>query len=108
MLVAVPLEEEKGLDSRLSEHFGKAPHFAFVEIREGKVTSWKIEKNTLEHGAVPDHLIARGVDLVLTRHIGPHAKEKLVSFGVRVAYATEDTLSQILSRLTDTAGEERP
>lgn len=107
-LVAVPLEEENGLDSKLSEHFGRAPYFAFVEVKGKDVVSWKIEKNTLEHGAVSEYIITRGVDLVLVKHIGPHAREKLVNSGVRIVYVTEDTLSRVLNQhLKALTGEEK-
>ena len=32
--IVVPVVDEGGLDARLSEHFGRAPYFAVIELDE--------------------------------------------------------------------------
>ncbi|MFX1511597.1 MAG: cation diffusion facilitator family transporter [Promethearchaeota archaeon] len=43
--IAIPLENNEGLNSRLSKHFGGAPFFAFLSMKYGKTTFLNIEKN---------------------------------------------------------------
>ncbi|MBO3842267.1 MAG: NifB/NifX family molybdenum-iron cluster-binding protein, partial [Candidatus Brockarchaeota archaeon] len=48
--IAVPVVEENGLNSRLAEHFGRAPYFAIVELDENdEVSSVQTVSNVGEH-----------------------------------------------------------
>lgn len=48
--IVVPTEDEGGLDSRLAEHFGRAPYFAVIDLNEkDEVSSVKTVPNTGEH-----------------------------------------------------------
>ena len=38
--LAIPVEDAKGLNARLSQHFGRAPYFVVVELDEdGKISN---------------------------------------------------------------------
>ena len=43
--LAFPVFGKDGLQSKLSEHLGKAPYFLFIELEEGRVKNWKILEN---------------------------------------------------------------
>jgi cation diffusion facilitator family transporter len=43
--VAVPLENRKGLQSEISEHFAKAPYILFVNVTKGEITDLVIKEN---------------------------------------------------------------
>ena len=44
--IAAPLQENKGMDSILFEHYGESPYFALVEIQEeGDIVSFEILSN---------------------------------------------------------------
>ena len=60
--LVVPSSEEKGLDSRLSQHFGRAPFYVVVDLDEkGNIISDSSIPNTSEHfggvGVPPDRII---------------------------------------------------
>jgi predicted Fe-Mo cluster-binding NifX family protein len=40
MRIAVPIVEDKGVASRVSQHFGSAPYFAFIDIEEGQIVGY--------------------------------------------------------------------
>jgi cation diffusion facilitator family transporter len=44
-IIALPVEENKGLNSPITEHFGKTPLFLLVEISKEKIRSFTVEKN---------------------------------------------------------------
>jgi len=45
--IAIPVENQDGLEAPIAEHFGRAPFFAIVDLDEkGKVASVKTEANT--------------------------------------------------------------
>ena len=43
--IAVPLEDSRGLNSKISDHFGESPFFGFVEFQEGNFSKLEIVKN---------------------------------------------------------------
>lgn len=50
MRIVIPVEEDRGLDSRVSEHFGRAPLFLMLELDEdGRVLKQEALRNEGEH-----------------------------------------------------------
>ncbi|MBO3754306.1 MAG: hypothetical protein FGF53_05460 [Candidatus Brockarchaeota archaeon] len=50
MRIVIPVEDDRGLDSRLSEHFGRAPLFLMIELDEGgRVLKQETMRNEGEH-----------------------------------------------------------
>jgi predicted Fe-Mo cluster-binding NifX family protein len=45
MKIAVPIVENKGLDSLTSQHFGSAPVFAFVDVQKNQVIGFYVKEN---------------------------------------------------------------
>jgi cation diffusion facilitator family transporter len=45
MKIAIPIVEDKGLDSLSSIHFGSAPYFIFIEIAAGQVVGFYVKEN---------------------------------------------------------------
>lgn len=43
--IAIPIDEDKGLDSLISPHFGSAPYFVFIDIEEGQVVGFYAKEN---------------------------------------------------------------
>jgi predicted Fe-Mo cluster-binding NifX family protein len=43
--IAIPIEEDKGLESASNTHFGSAPYFIFVEISQGTIKRWFVKLN---------------------------------------------------------------
>jgi cation diffusion facilitator family transporter len=43
--VVIPIAEDKGLDSEVMGHFGRADSFLVAQVRKKKILSWKIIKN---------------------------------------------------------------
>jgi cation diffusion facilitator family transporter len=74
--IAVPVLEDKGLESMASLHFGNAPFFTFVEIEKGEVKRVYAKENeaiklTQKKGITAAHLlIEEKVDIVLTGGLG--------------------------------------
>jgi len=53
MKIVVPLKDNNGLESVLSDHFGRSPYYAVVEIFNDRVESIKIVENPREQGLKP-------------------------------------------------------
>lgn len=99
MRVAFPVEEDRGMDSRVFGHFGSAPHFVIVG-GEGE-TAETLENPDREHAqgqCQPLHALGgRAVDAVVVGGIGGGALHQLQGAGIRVYRAVEGTVRENLS-----------
>ncbi|HEC96298.1 MAG TPA: hypothetical protein ENI59_01300 [Euryarchaeota archaeon] len=84
-------------DAKISEHFGRSPYFAIVEIENGNYNI-KFIPNMREQGVRASEIVLReGVSLVVVTNIGMRALEMLKSAGVRVCKATKDSLREVIN-----------
>ncbi len=74
--IAIPIKEDKGMDSPTVLHFGSAPYFAFIEVEEGQIVSLNVRENegaTLSHKKgiqAANLLVEEKVDVVLAGSLG--------------------------------------
>ena len=111
MLVAIPTMEDRGLDSRISNHFGRAPFFTFVEIEDKTVKRVRTERNTIvDHkpGDIPRYLMRRGVEVVVVDGIGEKAIRHFEDMGVRIVKGVTGTVREALVKhlKVEISGEE--
>lgn len=100
--IVIPVEDEKA--ESLSEHFGRAPYFAWYELGEDKVVDKGIVPNDSEHfggsGLPPDRILQLKPYAVITFGMGPRALTRFQSERVAVLQAasnrTEDNLRVFL------------
>ncbi|NIP67492.1 hypothetical protein GWN63_05550, partial [Candidatus Bathyarchaeota archaeon] len=74
--IVIPVLEEGGLEARLSEHFGRAPFFAVIDLGEnGEVSNQKTVPNRSEHfggtGHPPQRILQLKPSAVITFGMGP-------------------------------------
>ena len=43
--IAVPVSDNEGLNSKIFDHFGESPHFAFLEFQEGSLLRLEVVPN---------------------------------------------------------------
>ena len=83
MIIAIPVLENKGIDSRISEHFGHNPYFAICDSKTGEVKIISIDE--YGSGCAPVKEISRyKPDLVYTIGIGSRAMAMLKQLGIRI------------------------
>lgn len=103
MKVIVPLEEQGGKNSRMSEHFGSAPYYAVADTGAG---SFEIITNTSmhhDHGQCTpaDFFAELGVSALICIGIGAGAIAKLRMLGIDVYMAsTVSTLEEALTQFS--------
>ncbi|RLI10029.1 dinitrogenase iron-molybdenum cofactor biosynthesis protein [Candidatus Bathyarchaeota archaeon] len=87
--IVIPVADERG--ERLSGHFGRAPYFAWYELKEGAIVDRGLVPNDSEHfggtGLPPDRILQLGPDAVITVGMGPRALDWFQSEGVAVLQA---------------------
>ena len=100
MRICIPTIEEKGLDSRVSEHFGRAPFHLVVNTETMEVVPLRRERECDDSGhghCLPVRfLLAHGVDLVICREIGRGAFSRLGASNIDVFEAGADTVGAVI------------
>jgi len=100
--IVIPVEDESGLNARLSAHFGRAPYFAVIDLDEnGNVLSQKTVSNISEHfggtGRPPDRILQLQPHALVTYGMGPRALDIFQNARVAVLRANADTVKEIIA-----------
>jgi len=100
--VVIPVTDDKGADSQLSEHFGRAPFFAVFDFTEdGQILSKRAVPNESEHfggvGFPPDRILQLKPDAVITYGMGPRALGRFQEARVAVLKANSGIVKDVIS-----------
>lgn len=100
--IVLPVVENKGLASRIAEHFGRAPYFLLVEVDEqGQIASERLVSNSGEHfggrGHAHDFILEFKPDYLVVPGMGPRGLSAMKNAGVKVLRANADRADEVLS-----------
>jgi predicted Fe-Mo cluster-binding NifX family protein len=99
MKIAIPLIENLGKDSRISDHFGRAPYFGLIEYKDNGDYDLEIIENPLvihQPGEVPTFMKNNGINLVIARGMGERGYLILKKFGINVIRGANGTVDEIM------------
>jgi len=106
--VVIPTSDEKA--ERLSDHFGRAPYFAWYEIEAGKIVDNGIIPNESEHfggtGHPPDRILQLKPDALITYGMGPKALNIFQNARVAVLRANANTVREVITAYNNDELEE--
>ena len=100
-VITIPCIENKGINSALSQHFGRSPYYAFVTLENSKIKETKIIKINFENHAVgelPKLMKQNKANTIITYGMGPKAVEYLNSFGIKIILGVKGTLKQVIEK----------
>jgi predicted Fe-Mo cluster-binding NifX family protein len=100
--IVIPVINEAGLDAQLSEHFGRTPYFAVVELDEKKqVVNQKTVPNVGEHfggsGRRADFILELRPSVIITYGMGPRGISIYQDARVAVLRANANTVRQVIA-----------
>jgi len=108
MKIGIPVVNEQGLDSTLSEHFGRTPFYIFAAVENNKVSQYDLVRNPFEQhgpGQIPTWVKENGIDTMIVKGIGTRAIGFFSNLGIQVVKATSDNakmcIEDFLSGKTD-------
>ncbi|MBN1682540.1 NifB/NifX family molybdenum-iron cluster-binding protein [Candidatus Bathyarchaeota archaeon] len=111
MRIAIPTEDNKGLNDKVYSIFAKAPTYTLIDIENEKVKKVEVKRNPaalLNQGAGPifaKKLKDENVDLVITAELGPGAltildtleiKSLIVKKSIKVSNAVKEGIKSII------------
>jgi predicted Fe-Mo cluster-binding NifX family protein len=102
MRIAVSADNDNGLDSVVSPHFGRCPYFVLVDIEGQDVTAISAVNNPYygnhRPGQVPAFIESQSVNVMLTGGMGHRAITFFEQFGIQPVTGAGGTVRQSLER----------
>ena len=111
MRIVVPVVDESGLSAHLSDHFGRTPYFAVVDLDEkGKISNSKTVSNVGEHfggrGYTHDRILELDPNVIIVYGMGPRGLSTFQNAGVAVLRANADTVKDVIAAYNEDKLEE--
>ncbi len=107
MKVGVTLEDNKGLNSNVSAHFGQCEYFLIADVENNEIKNTEITPNTAQHGGgcvAVDEILKHNVTHIIAGGMGAGAQRKFASENVQVFGYSGNVKDAILSLINDTLG----
>ena len=100
--IVIPVSDERGIDARLSEHFGRAPYYTIIDLDdEGHVIDQGTMANTSEHfggeGNPPDRILQLQPKALITYGMGPRALRIFQTAKVAVLRTNANTVREAVT-----------
>jgi predicted Fe-Mo cluster-binding NifX family protein len=112
MRIAVSANENSGLDSTISPHFGRCPYFALVDVEDGTISGVQNIANPYysqhQPGQVPGFIRSQQADVMLSGGMGGRAVAFFQQYGIQPVTGASGTVGQsvemfLSGQLTGTA-----
>jgi predicted Fe-Mo cluster-binding NifX family protein len=102
MRVAISSDNENGLDSVVSPHFGRCPYFVLVDVEGQDVKEVQSIANPYyghhQPGQVPGFIHSQGADVMLTGGMGGRAIMFFDQYGIQAATGASGTARHALEQ----------
>jgi predicted Fe-Mo cluster-binding NifX family protein len=100
MRIAISADDRNGLDSVVSPHFGRCPHYILVDVEGHGVKAVNVVDNPHygQHapGMVPSFIHSQGVDVMLTGGMGGRAIASFEQLGIEAVTGASGTVRRTL------------
>ncbi len=108
MKIIVPVEEKAGLESRISDHFGRASFYAIIEIDpESSDVKMDFIENPRVQGVKPGQYFAQlDIDYIVIKEgggIGSRALEFLRQKGIEIIVVNAKTVGDVIRSVKEGA-----
>lgn len=100
MKILIAINENNGIDSKLSEHFGHCPFFAIYEIETKEL---KIIKNKLKHSysklTPVDQIMKFEPNIIFSKGMGGRAIKLFEEKNVEIKTGDYNTIKEVIKNL---------
>jgi len=98
--IAFACEDNGGLKSQMSMHFGRCPYYTLVDVEGEDIKSVKVVENPYYNnhtpGAVPQFINSQNVQVMIAGGMGPRAIDLFQSLGIEVATGVGGQVENVL------------
>lgn len=102
MRVAISADNDNGLDSVVSPHFGRCPYYVLADLEGQEVKAVQSVANPFyghhQPGQVPTFIHSQGVDVMLTGGMGRRAIGFFQQYGIEAATGASGTARHALEQ----------
>lgn len=96
MKICIPLLEDNGMDSRISDHFGKSPFLSFYDDETSELEIIKIAgKHAGGQQTIAEIVLNSNADILICSNIGPKAID-LLKGNIYILTGAAGNLRQVL------------
>ncbi len=104
--ICIPIDKDKGLDSSISIHFGRADKFIFIEIDNNKINHYYAKNNPHKEKEIRAGLSAASlvmeekIDAIITKEMGPISFHTLRDNIVDIYIGIDGNIKDIVTKLS--------
>jgi predicted Fe-Mo cluster-binding NifX family protein len=88
-LVAIAMEDDRGLDGEVAAHFGRCPFYLLVDVVDASIGASRTVANPYfeahQPGVIPGFVAGLHADVILAGGMGPRAVALFGSYGIEIA-----------------------
>ncbi len=102
MRIAISANEDRGLESTVSPHFGRCPYFVLVDVEGREVVAVQTIVNPYyerhQPGQVPGFIRGQGAEVMITGGMGGRAIGFFRQYGIQPVTGATGTVRQVLEQ----------
>ena len=102
MRIAVSAEDDSGLQSEVSPHFGRCPYYVLVDVEGDGVPQVTTIVNPFygnhQPGQIPAFIHGQGVNVMVSGGMGARATAFFNEYGIEVATGATGTVQEAVKR----------
>jgi predicted Fe-Mo cluster-binding NifX family protein len=103
--IAFACEDNTGLESQVSAHFGRCPYYTVVEVEGNEIVESEVLENPYfnnhQPGAVPNFIRSQNVHVMIAGGMGPRAIDLFNQFGIDVATGVQGQVKSVTAAYLD-------
>ncbi|MGB2895285.1 MAG: NifB/NifX family molybdenum-iron cluster-binding protein [Anaerolineales bacterium] len=101
MRFAFSSDDSQGLESNVSQHFGRCPYFVLVDFEDETVKEVNVVDNPYFEGhgpgQVPEYIASLGTNVMISGGMGRRANVFFDNYGIKTAAGAIGTVQEALS-----------
>lgn len=104
MRIAIPSTDDKGLESEVSQHFGRAGFYTFVDLENGKITGVEFLPVPFEEhgpGDLPNFVREHEGEMVVAYGMGQKAIDFFNNMDIKVVTGAYGKISEVVNALIE-------
>lgn len=102
MRIAISADDDNGIDSVVSPHFGRCPFFVLVDVEDGRIGAVHVEKNPYypdhQPGQIPGFIGGLGANVMMAGGMGRRAIMFFDQLGIEGVTGAHGSARQAIER----------